>query len=128
MTYELQLLLCAVALTVAQLLVAVPGAILQVGLPPLAGNREGLPEITGWAGRANRAHKNMLESLGLFAVLVLVGHAAGKTNAMTTLGAEIFLWARLAFAVIYVAGIPWLRTGAWAVAMGGLVLMFVQLI
>ena len=39
---ELMWLLWAVALTVVQMLIAVSGATLQVGLPVLAGNREGL--------------------------------------------------------------------------------------
>ena len=33
------------------MLVAATGANTQVGLPALAGNREGLVEMVGWAGR-----------------------------------------------------------------------------
>jgi uncharacterized MAPEG superfamily protein len=47
-----------------------------VSLVTLAGNREGMPPLTGWALRAYRAHLNMLESLVLFAALVLVAVAA----------------------------------------------------
>jgi uncharacterized MAPEG superfamily protein len=104
------------------------GAQLQVGLPMLAGNREKLPEILGWAGRAQRAHRNMLENLVLFGLLVLVANATGKANATTALGAELFFWARIAYAVIYLAGIPWARTAAWGVSVVGLVLIFLQLI
>jgi uncharacterized MAPEG superfamily protein len=43
------------------------------------------------------------------------------------LGAQIFLWARVAYAVIYLAGIPWLRTLTWTVSVIGLVLIFLQL-
>jgi uncharacterized MAPEG superfamily protein len=125
---ELTLLTCAVVLTLAQAVVAVLGAMLQVGLPSLAGNREGLPEITGWAGRAARAHRNMLENLVLFAALVLVAVAAGRTNAMTLLGAQIFMYARLAYAVVYVAGVPWLRTAVWTVSVVGLAMIFLQTI
>jgi len=125
---ELFWLVCAVALTVVQMLAAVQGAFNQVGLPRLAGNREGMPEITGWGGRAARAHRNMLESLVLFAVLVLVAVAAGKTNDMTLLGAQIFFWARLAYAVIFIAGIIWLRTVVWFVSIAGLIVIFAQLV
>ncbi len=125
---ELNLLVWAVALTVVQMLVAVTGAFNQVGLMKLVGNREGMPEITGWAGRAERAHLNMLENLVLFAALVLVAVMAGKTNDMTLLGAQIFIWARLAYAVIFVAGIIWLRTLAWFVSMAGLIVIFAQLV
>jgi uncharacterized MAPEG superfamily protein len=125
---ELMLLVWAVLLAFAQMLVAVGGATLQVGLPALAGNREGLAPCTGWPGRAARAHHNMLESLVLFAALVLVAVVAGKTNSTTLLGAQLFVWARLAYAVIYVAGIPWLRTAVWLVSVVGLALIFFQLV
>src|SRR4029078_2921265 len=125
---ELMLLVWAVLLAFVQMLVAVGGATLQVGLPALAGNREGLAPCTGWAGRAARDHHNMLESLVLFAALVLVAVAAGKTNSTTLLGAQLFVWARLAYAVIYVAGIPWLRTAVWLVSVIGLALIFFQLV
>jgi len=124
---ELVWLLWAVALAFAQMLIAVSGATLQVGLPALAGNREGLPPFTGWAGRAYRAHRNMLESLVLFAALVLVAVVTNKTNATTLLGAQLFFWARLAYALVYLAGIPWLRTGVWLVSVVGLILIFSQL-
>ena len=125
---ELMLLVWAVLLTFVQMLVAVAGATLQVGLPTLAANREGLAPCTGWAGRASRAHHNMLENLVLFAALVLVAVIAGKTNSTTLLGAQLFFWARLVYAFVYWAGIPWLRTGVWLVSVIGLALIFFQLI
>ena len=125
---ELTLLTCAVVLTLGQAVIAVTGALLQVGLPTLAGNREGMPEIAGWGGRAARAHRNMLENLVLFAALVLVAVAAGRTNAMTLLGAQIFVYARLAYAAVYIIGLPWIRTGVWAVSVVGLALIFLQTI
>jgi uncharacterized MAPEG superfamily protein len=128
MSPDLKLLIWSTALAVVQMVIAVIGAQLQVGLPTLVGNREDMPRITGWAGRAERAHYNMLESLVLFAALVLVAQVAGKANAATALGAQLFFWARLAYAVVYLIGIPWLRTGVWAVSVVGLVIIFLQLV
>ena len=125
---ELVWLLWALALAFAQMLVAVLGATAQVGLPALAGNREGLAPCTGWAGRAARAHHNMVENLVLFAALVLIAVVTNKTNSTTLLGAQLFFWARLAYALVYLAGIPWLRTLVWLVSVVGLVLIFVQLL
>ena len=125
---ELVWLLWAVALTFGQVLVAASGASLQVGIATLAGNREGMAPRTGWAGRAQRAHLNMLENLVLFAALVLIAVVSGKTNATTLLGAQVFFWARLAYAGVYLAGIPWLRTGVWLVSVVGLLLIFSQLV
>lgn len=128
MSPDLKLLVWSLALTLLQSVVAVMGATLQVGLPKLAGNRENMPEIVGWAGRAQRAHRNMLESVVLFAGLVLVAHVAGRANATTVLGAQLFFWARLAYAPVYLIGIPWLRTGVWAVSVAGLLVIFAQLL
>jgi len=125
---EITYLVWAVALTIVQMLVAVGAAALQVSLPALAGNREGLAPCTGLAGRAQRAHHNMLESLVLFAALVLVAVVSQKTNAATLLGAQLFFWARLVYAVVYVAGIPWLRTLVWLASVVGMVLIFCQLL
>src|SRR5258706_16377255 len=123
---ELMWLLWAVALTVVQMLIAVTGATLQVGLPKLAGNREGMPPLTGWVGRAERAHFNMLESLVLFAALVVIAVLANKTNSTTLMAAQLFVWARLAYAIIYLAGIPWLRTLVWLLPALALALLFCQ--
>ena len=125
MSIELKLLVWSCALALAQMVVAAIGAQLQVGLPPLAGNREGMPELTGFAGRAVRAHRNLLESLVLF--VVLVAQVSGKTNATTALGAQLFFWGRLAYAPVYWIGVPWLRTGVWAVSIAGLLMILVQL-
>lgn len=128
MPTELTLLVWSVALCVAQMLVAVITAQAQVSLPPLIGNREDFPELKGIAGRAARAHTNMISNLVMFAALALVAVVASRTNGMTALGAHLFFWGRLAYAGIYLAGIPWLRTGAWAVSMVGLVMMFLQML
>ncbi|HEY5721762.1 MAG TPA: MAPEG family protein [Allosphingosinicella sp.] len=127
MTPDLQMLVCSAALALIQMLVAALGAHGQVGLPALAGNREEMPALTGWAGRAKRAHYNMLESLVVFAIVVIAAHLAGKANATTALGAALFFWGRLAYAIVYVVGVPWLRTAVWAVSLAGIVLIFTQL-
>jgi uncharacterized MAPEG superfamily protein len=128
MTPELMYLVWSAALTVILVVIAVLGGVQEVGLPTLAGNREGLPEMSGWAGRAYRAHRNMLENLILFAILVLVARAVNVSNAMTLLGAQLFFWGRVAHAILYIAGIPWARTAAWGVSVIGLLLIFLQLV
>jgi uncharacterized MAPEG superfamily protein len=125
---ELTLLVWSVALAFVQVLIAVQGGMMQVGLPALAGNREPQPEFTGWAGRAQRAQRNMIENLLPFGALVLVAVVAGKTNANTLLGAQLFFWARVAYAGVYIAGIPWLRTGVWFASVIGMILIFLQLL
>jgi uncharacterized MAPEG superfamily protein len=128
MTPELMYLVWSAAFTLVLAVVAVLGAWQEVGLPTLAGNREGLGEMPSWAGRAARAHRNMLENLVLFAILVLVARAANVSNAMTLLGAQLFFWGRVVHAIVYIAGIAWVRTAAWTVSVLGLLLIFLQLV
>ncbi len=127
MSLELALLIWSALLTFAQMLIATSGAVLQCGLPAITGNREHLAPLTGWVGRAQRAHRNMLESLVLFAVLVLITEITNKNDYVTGLGAQLFFWARLAYAIIYIVGVPWLRTAAWAVSIVGLAMILIQL-
>ena len=128
MTPDLRILVWVVALTFIQVVIAALAAQGQVGLPALAGNREGVRPLDGLAGRAQRAHRNTLESLPLFIALVLIAHLAGKADATTLLGAQLFFWGRVAHWLIYLAGIPWLRTLAWAVSVIGMVMIFIRLV
>ncbi len=90
------------------------------GLALALGNRENMPPATALQGRADRAGKNMLESLLFFTALLLAAHAAGKADSRVLLGAQVFFWARLVYAPLYWAGIPYLRTLAWGVALLGM--------
>ena len=128
MTTELTRLVWASGLTVAQAMLAATGGNLQQGTPTMAGNREDQPRFTGWVGRAYRAHRNMLENIVLFAILVLVAQATGRSNDQTRLGAELFFWARLAYVPCYVLGLPWIRSAVWAVSLTGLGMIFLQLV
>lgn len=128
MPVELQLLVWSGLLALLQMLVAVIGANSQVSLPVLAGNRDSMPALTGWALRATRAHLNFLESLVVFAIFVIAGHLTGQLNATTALGANLFFWGRVVYAIVYLLGIPWLRTVVWGVSTAGLLLIFSQLV
>jgi len=125
---ELSWLVWAVALAFVQVLIAVSGAFTQVGLMKLVGNREDMPKLTGWVGRAERAHQNMIVNLVLFASLELAVAVLNKGNSTTMLGASLFFWFRFAYAVIYLAGLPWLRTLAWTGSIIGLLLIFIQIV
>ena len=125
---ELTLLAWSVILAIVHMLIAVQGALNQVGLMTLVGNRQNFPEILGWGGRAGRASRNMAENLPLFAAMVLAAVVIGRTNAMTLLGAQLFFYGRIAYAVCYLGGIQWLRTASWLVSIAGIVLILWQLL
>lgn len=70
---------------------------------------------SGWAQRLYFAHTNSVENLMIFAPLVLVLDALGHSTPSTVLACAVYFWARLAYVVIYTAGIPVLRTLAFTV-------------
>lgn len=84
------------------------------------GNRDVLPEPTPLSGRADRAARNMLENMVLFLGAFAAARAAGQSE---TTGAAIFFFARLAYWLVYLAGIPYLRTLLWAVSLVGIVMV-----
>jgi len=92
------------------------------------GNRDDFPETLPWAGRADRAAKNMMESMLLFGALVVAAQGMDVSNDATTLGATLFFWARVVYFPIYVMGVTWVRTGVWAVGLVGLVIIALELI
>jgi uncharacterized MAPEG superfamily protein len=66
-----------------------------------------------WGKRADRTYLNAVEAFAPFAALVVVAHLAGKANAMTAFWAAGFFWLRLIHAVVYLLGIPFVRTIAF---------------
>ena len=128
MPIELKLLVLSALLALVQMIVAAAGAQSQVGLNVLAGNREWMPPLTGWPLRAQRAHLNLLENLVVFAIFVLVANATGRLNETTALGANLFFWGRVAYALVYVLGVPWIRTLIWGVSVAGLLVILSQLL
>lgn len=126
MTADLHYLAYSAVLTWVMLLAA---SLIRVhgwtpkGFVIAAGNRDNLPEASPIAGRADRAAKNMLENLVLFAVVVLVARLGGIAPDKIATGAAIFFWARVVYFFVYLAGIPFLRTAVWGVSIAGLVMI-----
>lgn len=128
MAIELQMLAWSVVLGLAQIMVAATLGTQQRGLAWNAGARDGDPKpLTGVAARMDRALKNFLETFGFFAVAVLAVVVTQRTNAHTALGAQLYLWSRVAYVPLYAMGIPYLRTLVWAASMAGLVLVLLAL-
>ena len=128
MKTELVMLAWSAALCVVLAVPYTLGLIMERGLPELAGNRENFAPATGWIGRAQRAHRNMLENLVPFAALVLAVVVANRTSGATTLAAQLFFWSRLLHAAVYMAGIAWIRTLSYAAGVVAMVLLFLAIV
>jgi uncharacterized MAPEG superfamily protein len=63
-----------------------------------------------WGKRADRAYLNAVEAFAPFAAMVIVAHLAGKANSMTAFWAMSYFWLRVAHAIVYWLGIPYVRT------------------
>ncbi|HEY5817956.1 MAG TPA: MAPEG family protein [Mesorhizobium sp.] len=80
------------------------------------------------AGRLLRALHNLLETYPAFIALALALTVTGKTGGLAATGAVLWLIARLAYVVVYAAGIPVIRTAIWFASIVGLVLMLIRLL
>jgi uncharacterized MAPEG superfamily protein len=130
MTTELNLLAASVVLGAFQLVAAAGLANgVQRGLAWGMGSRdEPKPPLTGMAGRLDRAFRNFLETFPFFAAAVLVAHTAGRHNALTFWGAELYFWGRVAYVPIYASGVFFIRSLVWGVALVGILLILAGLV
>ncbi|SFS02539.1 Uncharacterized conserved protein, MAPEG superfamily [Dyella sp. OK004] len=122
MAIELKVLAWAVVLGLVYVLLAATLSTQQRGITWNASSRDSEPKpLTGVAARADRASRNFLETFVFFAAAVLAVVLAQRNTTSTALGAEIYVWARVAYLPVYLAGIPYLRTLIWAVSLWGLI-------
>lgn len=129
MTIELRMLGWSVVLGIVYVLVAAGFATWQRGLLWNAGNRDGAPPpLNKFAARAERARNNFLETFAFFAATTLAVVVMHKTGTQTAIGAQIYLWARVAYLPVYVIGIPYLRTAIWIASLWGIVQMLEALL
>jgi uncharacterized MAPEG superfamily protein len=58
----------------------------------------------------------------------MVAQAIDVHSANTVLGATLFFWARVAHALVFIMGVPFLRTLAFLTSWVGATLIFIQII
>ena len=93
------------------------------------GPRDDDPPPNLYVGRARRSLANHMENLPFFltfAILALVLDNVDMSRAI--LGAQLFVFARAAFMVLYVLGTPWLRSIAYGIGLYGTLLMALALL
>lgn len=111
MTPELTYLAFSALLTGSLWIPYVTAQSMTNGLLKPANYKDPTPRpLPPWGKRADRAHLNAVEAFAPFAALVLVAHVGGKTNAMTAFWAMSFFWIRLTHAIVYLLGVPFVRT------------------
>lgn len=123
MTPELLALTLATLLQIAQMALYSVLAQRQVGPRYAASPRDEGRELSGLAGRAQRAMNNHFEGLLLFAIAVMVVTYTDQTGSGTALCALVYLCARLLYVPAYLFGwAPW-RSLIWAIGLLATTLM-----
>lgn len=125
MSSELTILAVYALFTILLILVQVMAATGQVGINMLVHPRDDMPKLTGLAGRLDRAQMNSIVAIALFAPAVFLLQAKGAFTSATLLYAQVFLVARVLYAIFYATGTPWVRTISWVVAFLATALLYI---
>jgi uncharacterized MAPEG superfamily protein len=125
---EIVMLGVSVALLLVQLFLQSISSTLEMGGDYKAGPRDEARVLEGiFAGRADRAFRNLLETFPVFASLVLALVVTGRNGGLGALGAEAWVVTRLLYVPLYFIQIPFARSLVWFVSIFALVAMLVRL-
>lgn len=125
MSAELLLLVAASVWGFVQLVAAAQAANIQYGLKWAASPRDvEMPPLKPIPGRINRNFRNYMETFPFFAVAVLAAQAAGVHSELTLWGSVAYVVGRIVYTVLYVSGIPLIRSLFWNVAAFGMLAVF----
>lgn len=90
----------------------------KIGVATALSETGGVEPDRSWSVRAKKAHANAVENLAVFAPLALAVHVLGVGNTYTATAAATYFGLRVAHAIVYTIGVPYLRTLVFA---GGVV-------
>jgi len=125
MTIELTMLAWSTVLLIVLIMTSANANVMAMGMAWGFGNRDEPASVTGWGARAKRTYLNHLENLVVFGLLIIIAHLANVHNDLTVMGAQLFLAARIVYAILYIAGISALasRTLAYFVGLIGTIMV-----
>jgi uncharacterized MAPEG superfamily protein len=127
MTPELAYLAYAIAVFFIIVLIQGYAGIANNGPMAMANARDDLKPPTKFQARMKRLTDNYRENLWFFAPLVLIAAIADISNQWTVLGAQIFLFSRIAHAIWYALGLPFIRPLLWLAGVIGCGMIFLSL-
>lgn len=80
------------------------------------GNREKMPDVPPWVGRADRAQRNHHDNLAMIAVVIFTAQITGQSDSVTAIASIIIVVSRILHSLVYIFGITGLRSLAYFVA------------
>ncbi|MEA9357671.1 MAPEG family protein [Bacteriovorax sp. PP10] len=124
LSIELKMLFYSAILGIVQLLIATQLSTAQRGIKwNLSPRDEKAPELTGVAGRMDRAFKNFMETFPFFIVAIVIVQITQMQSSSSSIGAMLYFWARLLYVPLYAAGIPGVRTFVWVISFVGIIMV-----
>lgn len=123
MHIELSMLAATAGLLLVLTLIQGTRNVVFLGLSVAAGNQHDLAPWEGWHDRLNRAIRNLIEAIAIFAPLVLAVHLLGLSTDQSAFGAQLFFTARVGHTLFYVGGVPYARTAAWFAGVIGILMV-----
>jgi uncharacterized MAPEG superfamily protein len=127
MTADLWALVAAMLLAAVQLTLASVLTLRQLGGVWVAGPRDEPREVTGVSGRFVRAHRNLLEIFPQFVAALFLVHAAHAVGSLSTIGAWLFVIARLLYVTAYAFAPAGVRPICWLAAQMGIFMIVADL-
>jgi uncharacterized MAPEG superfamily protein len=125
---EIVMLGLGAALLLVQMFLQSISSTAEMGTSYKAGSRDEAKALQGvFAGRADRAFRNLLETFPVFAALALALVVTGRNGGLGALGAEVWIVARILYVPLYLIQIPLARSLVWFVSIFALVAMLVRL-
>ena len=95
----------------------------NVKLSYLFSSRDNEVNTSIYIDRANRSLSNLFETLPIFIGLILLSIINDVDNSLLAI---IWFLARIIYVPVYIAGINYLRTGIWAIALICLIIMSIN--
>ena len=124
MAQETTVFLGVIILAIIHLLAPVLFKFSQYSFSTLIGPQDDLKPLKSLYGqRLERANNNFKETLPLALGLLIMIHVLEKQGGISTTGAWVYLGARIIYPLVFLSGIPMLRTLAWVASMTGLGIM-----
>ncbi len=110
MVPELFYLLLSVGLCGVLWIPIVIERVLRIGLSETTGNNLDEKMVPVWAKRLKRAHRNLVDNIIIFGILILILQVADKNSDTTGFASLIFFYARLVQSMSHIFGVTWVRT------------------
>jgi uncharacterized MAPEG superfamily protein len=91
-------------------------------------NRDTMPEVPDWVCRADRAQRNHHDNLAMIATVILIAQVAQQTNGVTAIASIAVVSLRILHSLTYIAGIPTVRSLAYAGSIASLLVIVWQIL